>query len=48
MVDKRTVRLTHPRGRELIVDGTRTGEHTRRKLRQAMAEIREAFELVVS
>ena len=43
VVDKRTVRLTHPCHAPLIVDGTRTGEHTRRKLRQAMAEIREAI-----
>jgi hypothetical protein len=41
VVDKRTVRLIHPRHDPLIVDGTRTGEHTRRMLRQAMWEVRE-------
>ena len=42
VVDKRTLRLTHARHpRPLIVDSARSGEFTRRKLRQAMQDIRE-------
>ena len=42
VVDKRTLRLTHARHpRPLIVDSARSGEFTRRKLRQAMEAIRE-------
>ena len=42
VVDKRTLELTHARHpRPLIVDSARSGEFTRRRLRQAMEDIRE-------
>ena len=42
VVDKRTLRLTHARHpHPLIVDSAKSGEFTRRKLRQAMEAIRE-------